>query len=52
MTTAGYTNSEPWANVMSVIPGRGTINISGNANSASGTNLQTILISKGWTVNV
>ena len=50
MTTAGYTASEPWANAMSVIPGRGNIYIGGNVNSASGTNLETILIAKGWTV--
>lgn len=52
MTLAGYTASEPWANAMSVIPGRGDIFINGNVNSASGTNLETILISKGWTVAV
>ena len=51
MTTAGYTASEPWANAMSVIPGRGNIYISGNVNSASGTNLETILTAKGWTVS-
>jgi len=50
MTTAGYTASEPWANAMSVIPGRGDINFTSNVNSVSGTNLQTILISKGWNV--
>jgi Leucine-rich repeat (LRR) protein len=52
MTTAGYTASEPWANAMSVIPGRGNVQFTGNINSVSGTNLQTILISKGWTVTV
>lgn len=52
MTTAGYTGSEPWANAMSVIPGRGYIDISSNINSVSGTNLETILIAKGWIVNV
>ena len=50
MTTAGYIGSEPWANAMSVIPGRGTVYISGNVDSVSGTDLETILISKGWTV--
>jgi Leucine-rich repeat (LRR) protein len=50
MTTAGYTASEPWANAMSVIPGRGIVYFIGNVNSVSGTNLETILISKGWTV--
>jgi len=52
MTTAGYTGSEPWANAMSVIPGRGNVYIYGNVNSASGTNLETILIAKGWSVSV
>ena len=51
MTTAGYTASEPWANAMSVIPSRGNIYIYSNINSASGTNLKTILIAKGWAVN-
>ena len=50
MTTAGYIASEPWANAMNVIPGRGDILIYNNINSASGTNLETILISKGWSV--
>jgi Leucine-rich repeat (LRR) protein len=52
MTTVGYTNSEPWANAMSIIPGRGGIYFFGNPNSVSGTNLETILIAKGWTVAV
>ena len=51
MTTAGYTGSEPWANAMSVIPGRGSITFATNPDSASGTNLETILIAKGWTVS-
>ncbi len=51
MTTAGYTASEPWANAMSVIPGRGEIRFNNNINSASGTNLETVLTAKGWTVN-
>jgi len=50
MTTAGYTGSEPWANAMSVIPGRGFIDFATNPDSASGTNLETILIAKGWSV--
>jgi Leucine-rich repeat (LRR) protein len=52
MTTAGYTASESWANTMSPIPNRGFIYFNNNVNSVSGTNLQTILISKGWTVTV
>lgn len=50
MTTAGYTASEPWANAMSIIPGRGSVYFSGNVNSITGTNLETILTAKGWTV--
>jgi Leucine-rich repeat (LRR) protein len=50
MTTAGYTASEPWANAMSVIPGRGNMYFTDNIDSISGTNLETILITKGWNV--
>lgn len=50
MTTAGYIASEPWANAMSVIPGRGSVYFNSNINSVSGTNLETILTAKGWTV--
>jgi Leucine-rich repeat (LRR) protein len=52
MTTAGYTASEPWASAMTNIPGRGDVYFNGNINSASGTNLETILIAKGWNVVV
>jgi hypothetical protein len=52
MTTAGYIASEPWANTMTVIPGRGNVYFNNNIDSVSGTNLETILIAKGWTVNV
>jgi Leucine-rich repeat (LRR) protein len=52
MTTAGYTASEPWANGMHTAPSGGTIALSLNTNSASGTNLETILTAKGWTVGV
>jgi Leucine-rich repeat (LRR) protein len=52
MTTAGYTGSEPWANAMTVIPSRGNISFSGNIDTVSGTNLETILTAKGWTVNL
>jgi Leucine-rich repeat (LRR) protein len=48
MTTAGYTASEPWANAMTNIPGRGNIVFTSNTNSVTGTNLATILHSKGW----
>jgi hypothetical protein len=50
MTIAGYEASEPWANAMSVIPARGSIYIYNNIDSIIGTNLETILISKGWDV--
>jgi Leucine-rich repeat (LRR) protein len=50
MTTAGYTGSEPWANAMTVIPSRGNVYFNANINSVSGTNLETILTAKGWTV--
>jgi Leucine-rich repeat (LRR) protein len=51
MTTAGYTASEQWANAMTNIPGRGDVYFNDNVDSISGTTLETILISKGWTVN-
>jgi hypothetical protein len=50
MTTQGYVNSEPWANSMSI--GTGIIRFNNNTNSASGTNLVSILQSKGYTVIV
>jgi Leucine-rich repeat (LRR) protein len=50
MTTSGYTASEPWANGMHNAPSGGAIEIHSNTNSATGTNLETILIAKGWTV--
>jgi hypothetical protein len=52
MTTAGYTASEPWANGMHNAPSGGNIRFDFNPDSASGTNLETILTSKGWTVIV
>lgn len=51
ITTAGFTASEPWANAMSVIFGRGFIDLTGNVDTAGGTNLRTILLTKGWSVN-
>jgi hypothetical protein len=51
ITTSGYIASESWANAMSVIPGRGDVYFNDNIDSVSGTNLETILIAKGWTVN-
>ena len=52
MTTAGYTASEPWASGMHTAPSGGEITLHTNTNSASGTNLQSILTSKGWIVGV
>jgi hypothetical protein len=50
ITTAGYTTSETWANGMHTAPVGGNIDLNNNPDSASGTNLETILIGKGWTV--
>jgi Leucine-rich repeat (LRR) protein len=50
MTTSGYNASESWANGMHNAPSGGTIELHSNINSASGTNLETILTNKGWTV--
>jgi hypothetical protein len=52
MTTVGYTTSEPWANGMHNAPSGGFITFFNNTNSVSGTNLETILTNKGWTVTV
>ena len=52
MTTSGYTSSETWANGIHNAPSGGIIDLSANVDSASGTNLETILIAKGWTVQV
>jgi hypothetical protein len=52
MTTAGYTSSETWANGMHNAPSGGLIDFQFNTDSASGTNLETILTSKGWLVTV
>jgi hypothetical protein len=47
MTTAGYTASEPWANN---VLGVATVDFRFNTDSVTGTNLETILISKGWII--
>jgi hypothetical protein len=52
MTTAGYTASESWANNLHNAPSGGTISFSSNTDSATGTNLEAILTSKGWAVLV
>jgi hypothetical protein len=50
-TLAGYTATEAWANSLPVSTGK-TISFQGNSASVSGTNLEAILISKGWTIEV
>lgn len=47
--TAGYIASEPWANSLHSTTA-GNIFIDSNTNSASGTNLESILVGKGWSV--
>jgi hypothetical protein len=37
---------------MHTAPSGGQINLNSNPNSVTGTNLETILIGKGWTVHV
>jgi hypothetical protein len=51
MTTSGYTTSEAWANAQNFLMPC-TVNLSANINLAGGTNLETILLSKGCTVTV
>jgi hypothetical protein len=50
-TLAGYTETEPWANSLPISTDK-TIDISDHPISVAGTNLEAILISKGWTVIV
>lgn len=50
MTTAGYTASETWANGMHDAPVENRISFNGNLDSVAGTNLETILVGKGWDV--
>jgi Leucine-rich repeat (LRR) protein len=52
MTTAGYIASEPWANGMHTATSGGNIDLQFNSDSVSGTNLESILIAKGWAVAV
>ena len=49
-TTIGYAASEVWANLMYIAPTGGIIYFENNDNSVSGTNLESILVAKGWTV--
>ena len=50
MTTAGYTSSEPWANAQPAFSPNCTTFFSGNSNSITGTNLETILLTKNCTI--
>jgi hypothetical protein len=50
MTTAGYTASEPWANAQPSFAGTCSVNLTGNVNSVTGTNLEAILLTKNCTI--
>jgi hypothetical protein len=50
MTTAGYTASEPWANAQPAFSSTCNINMLGNVNSVSGTNLRAILVTKNCNI--
>jgi hypothetical protein len=50
MTTAGYTASEPWANTQTSFTSGNTVNFASNINSITGTNLETILLTKNCTI--
>jgi Leucine-rich repeat (LRR) protein len=52
MTTTGYTTSETWANNQPSFTSICYVLFGSNINSVSGTNLETILISKNCNVNV
>jgi hypothetical protein len=53
LNNASYTSMETWANGLHNIPGgTGAIDFRNNIDSVSGTNLETILTSKGWVLNV
>jgi Leucine-rich repeat (LRR) protein len=50
MTTAGYINSEPWANAQTPFTSGCGVAFTGNVNSITGTNLEAILISKNCSI--
>jgi hypothetical protein len=50
MTTAGYSASEGWATIQPSFTNVCTVIFAGNANSVSGTNLETILLTKNTTI--
>ena len=51
MTIAGYTASETWANAQPSFTSSCNVYFTSNIDSVSGTNLETILISKNCTIN-
>jgi Leucine-rich repeat (LRR) protein len=50
MTTAGYTTSQTWANAQTSFTSLCAVSFATNVNSITGTNLETILISKNCLV--
>lgn len=51
LTTSSYASMETWANGLHIAPdGYGTIDFRENIDSVSGTQLETILVGKSWTV--
>jgi len=50
MTTAGFTSSEPWANAQTAFSSTCTVSMFSNINSITGTNLETILLTKNCTI--
>jgi hypothetical protein len=50
MTTAGYTNSEAWANAQPSFTSTCNVDFRTNVNSVNGTNLRTILLTKNCNV--
>jgi Leucine-rich repeat (LRR) protein len=50
MTTAGYTASEPWANNQPSFTNNCNIRFNNNINSVTGTNLESILLTKNATI--
>jgi hypothetical protein len=50
MTTAGFTSSEPWANAQTAFSSTCTTFFPGNPNLITGTNLETILLTKNCTI--
>jgi Leucine-rich repeat (LRR) protein len=51
ITTAGYSDSEPWATAQPSFTNTCTIDLQNNTDSITGTNLETILLTKNTTIN-